>query len=90
MKRKILVTSYENNNWKGEIEILNMERETVYVKWFIEDENNRLVASFTNNYFIGGQEYTNEQIFYLVIDRILKYRIKRRKIFKDVILGLGV
>jgi len=85
MKRKISVISSEKDNWKGEIEILTRNDKVAYVKWVVYNQNNELVASFTNNYFIGDREYGDNEIFSLVKDCILNYRLKRKKIFENVI-----
>jgi hypothetical protein len=86
MKKKISVVSSNQNTWEGEIEILSKNDKTVYVKWVVYNNKDKLVASFTNNYYIGDSQYSVDEIFSIVKDRIICYRIGRKKIFEKVIL----
>ncbi len=83
MKRNIVVNA-DTNLCKGEIEILNKSDKNAYVQWKIFDHENKLVASLTNNYYIGNQVVDDNEIFCIVKDAILKYRIGRKKLFNYV------
>lgn len=83
MKKEIKVFS-DTQPMFGEIEILNATEIKAYVAWRIFDEENNLIASLTNNYFLGDKPFTTGEIFELVKNQILKYRMGRKKIFTSV------
>jgi hypothetical protein len=68
----------------GEIRILSKSDRTTYVSWEIHDEEKNNIASVAKNYFIGDMEYSNDDIFQMVVKDILKYRIGRKKVFKEI------
>ena len=82
--KKNITANTKTNICKGEIEILNKDEKTAFVKWVIYDQDNKLVASLTNSYFLGNQLLDDSAIFSLVKEAILKYRIGREKIFSSV------
>lgn len=83
MKRNIIANT-KASVCNGEIEILNKDERTAYVKWVIYDQDNKLVASLTNSYFLRNGLLNDSEIFSLVKKAILKYRIGRETIFSSV------
>jgi hypothetical protein len=84
MKKQIQAISNDKKPLVGYIEVLNKTSESAYVVWRIFDMEQRMVASFTNNYFFEGKKYSDEAIFERVKDQILKYRVGRDKIFCSI------
>lgn len=83
MKKKIKVIS-DGQLLFGEIEVLNISNNKAYVMWRVFDSKRRLIASFTNDYFFDEKEFTEDDIFELVKNQMLKYRVGRKKIFSSV------
>jgi hypothetical protein len=83
MKRNIKAVS-ESKLLFGTIEVLNQKKENVYAKWILYDSDKNLIASFTNNYFIGNSPLNNDQVFELIKNKILQYRIGRNRIFQEI------
>jgi hypothetical protein len=68
----------------GEIEILNETDRKVYVVWRVYDQKNKIIASLTNNYFLGDNRETHQEIFELVRKQMEKYRVRRKKLFTTI------
>jgi hypothetical protein len=83
MKRKILVDQH-GKICNGEIEILKKKDRKAYVKWIIHDQENNLVASLTRSYFLGADNKSDDEIFQIVQNAILNYRIGRKTIFSKI------
>ena len=85
MKKKFTAL-FNNSICFGLIEILNINRvhKTAYVSWQISNGENNPIAGLINNYFLGKDNFTNDEIYNLVKDQIPKYRIGREKVFSNV------
>lgn len=68
----------------GEIEILNETDRKVYVVWRVYDQKNKIIASLTNNYFLGDNRETHQEIFEIVRKQMEKYRVRRKKLFTTI------
>ncbi len=65
----------------GVIDILNKDGKNIYAVWRLFDQEKRLLASLTNNYFLSDKNASDDEIFHMIKRQILNYRVGRRKKF---------
>jgi hypothetical protein len=65
----------------GTIKINNINKYTIYVSWYIYDEQKNNICGKSDNIYI--KERIKEKIIEKIINKINKYRIGRVKYFKD-------
>ena len=85
MKKKIRAL-FDGSTCFGIIEIINTNRpnKTAYVSWSIFKAEGKPIGGLINNYFLGNEDFSDEEVFDLVKDQIQKYRIGRKRVFSNV------
>ena len=83
MKKKITGV-YNSNICNGEITIISRDSNSVYANWVMYDDQNILITSFTNKYFIGDKILNDIELINMIAERILSYRIGRKRVFTEV------
>lgn len=78
----------ENKILFGKIKIINSNKYTVYVSWNIYDDKNNNICYVASNIFQKNEERTKNKLLEKIIEKIRKYRIGRKKYFKDYIIKI--
>ena len=70
----------------GEIEILNFnaEHRTAYAWWRIFDQDGKLLAAKSRNYFTDKADFSDLDVIPLILQNIKNYRIGRNRVFSQV------
>lgn len=84
--KKKFTAIFDDSICFGVIEIIKTDKihKTAYVGWSISNSEEKPIAGFINDYFLGKDDFTNEEVFNLVKNQIHKYRIGRKKVFSNV------
>ena len=69
-----------NDKLYGTIKINNINKFTIYVSWYIHDEQKNYIYSISDNIY---KKSIKDKILEKIIIKIKKYRIGRIKYFKD-------
>jgi hypothetical protein len=74
----------KKGNAYGNINILNSNEYTIYACWNVFDEDKNSIAGKSRKFFV--KQLTDDEILTKIVDDITNYRIRRKKIFNNLVI----